>query len=230
MNVRQYDPSVIADAFAVPKDGVRHLGTGSFGETWHVRHADGTESAAKIIYGDQFSQERLDRETEGLRRIDDPRVVRLLEHSDVEIAGVTRPVLRFEYIGGGDVQHAITSGRTPSDTETTALLRGLLEAVHVLHQHNLVHRDIKPANIALRGGQWEHPVLLDFGLAKPLDWTSMTSYPNWMGTPAYMSPEQFEGVRARHATDLWATGLVVAEAATGRQPLLAAGPVPGHPG
>jgi eukaryotic-like serine/threonine-protein kinase len=215
---RHFEYSTVATAFGVREDAVAYLGTGGFGETWLVRSEDGTRSVYKIIHKDGFPAERLDREIVGLRSVDHRRVVKLLDHSVVTIDGQERPTLRFEYVEGGDLARARSGSLAPSPEEIAALLTGLLEAVHALHTARVVHRDIKPANIALRGGLLSDPVLLDLGLAKPLDMTTVTTYPAWMGTVPYMAPEQLNGQRASNAADLWSVGVVVTEIACGRHP------------
>ena len=88
-----------------------------------------------------------------------------------------------------------------------------------------MHRDIKPANIALRGGDWSRPVLLDLGLARSAGEATITAYPAQVGTPAYMAPEQLQGLPARQASDLFAAGVTVRELLGGRHPFYDPGPL-----
>ncbi|GAB2999466.1 serine/threonine-protein kinase [Saccharothrix stipae] len=215
---RQYDDNTIAEAFGVDRQNIEYLGTGAFGETWRIRQPDGTDTACKIIYSDGFPAERVDREVDGLRRIHHPRVVSFLEHTELTIRGELRQLLRFEYVPGGDLQHALRHSYQATAAETFDLLRGLLEAAQALHDAHVVHRDIKPGNIALRQGSLTEPVLLDLGLVKPLDASSLTEYPMPIGSPPYMAPEQVLGDRARNGADLWAIGVVTAEAVIGMHP------------
>ena len=210
---RQFEAGQVAVAFGVRNSDVEHLGTGAFGETWRVGHDD----AFKIIYADDFPEERLNREVDGLLKIRDSRVVRLRERLTIEIAGRTRPALRFEFIPGCDLARLLTRGPLSPD-QVVEMTRELLYAVAVLHSAQLVHRDIKPANIALRGGDPAKPVLLDLGLAKPLDLSSVTAYPLFIGTMPFAAPEQLRGERARNAADLWSIGVVAALALTGKHP------------
>lgn len=213
-----YQPAHVAAAFGVAPTSTEYLGTGSFGETWRVEADDGTTTACKIFYTDDFPPERLAREVDGLQRIDHPRVVRLIEQSTVRIADTERAMLRFSYVPGGDLTRVLNDGRPLPASDVTGLLAGLLEAAVALHDAQIVHRDIKPANIVLRDGEASNPVLLDLGLAKPLDVSSMTAYPQWIGSPPYMAPEQLHGQRARNSADLWAIGVVAAQAALGAHP------------
>ena len=220
---RRYEIDQVAQAFGVGREDVTHLGTGAFGETWRVRDKGGNETACKIIFQDDYSTQRLAREVAGLLRVSSPRVVRLHRQYGLKIDGKLRPVLQFEYVHGGDLAHFIEIGRRPDRREVVALLCGLLEGVHALHQAEVVHRDIKPHNIALRGGLFASPVILDLGLARPLDASTMTRYPGFIGTLPYMAPEQLRGEKARLAADLYAVGIVIIEALTGSHPYIASG-------
>ncbi|MCX4726975.1 serine/threonine-protein kinase [Streptomyces sp. NBC_01306] len=206
---------------AAGTSSVSYLGTGTFGETWRVV-TGGKDAAYKIIYRDDADLERLRREIESYRRVASENVVRLDNVMYLEIAGKRRANLVFEYIEGGDLAEAIPNGR-PTGDQLVNLASGLLQGISAIHAANLLHRDLKPANIALRRGDYSHPVVLDLGLAKLMDVESITRYPQAIGTPMYMAPEQLRGDRALKASDLWAVGVVLYEAATGTHPYVAPG-------
>lgn len=185
------------------------LGAGTFGETWKVSKAGTVDRAVKLIFDPAYPADRLDREAEGLRRANSPYVVDLLEVQQVHVAGHDRPALVFEYIDGGAVASRLQLGVPVPPNDVHVFGSGLLAGVAELHSHQTVHRDIKPDNIALRGGDWTKPVLLDLGLAKVLDQQSLTAYPAIMGTVAFMAPEQLKGERARQLADMFAVGVVL---------------------
>ncbi|MEV5642274.1 serine/threonine-protein kinase [Streptomyces flaveolus] len=216
---QQFSATDIEQAVGIPS--VSYLGTGTFGETWRIV-ADGDDAAYKIIYRDDADLERLRREIESYRRVVSANVVRLDNVMPLEVAGDRRVTLVFEYIEGGDLAEAIPKARPTAD-QLVNLARGLLQGISAIHAANLLHRDLKPANIALRGGDYAHPVILDLGLAKLMDVESITRYPQAIGTPMYMAPEQLRGDRALKASDLWAVGVVLYEAATGIHPYVAPG-------
>ncbi|MEU9215645.1 serine/threonine-protein kinase [Streptomyces sp. NPDC048376] len=189
------------------------LGAGAFGDTWKVG-----DEAVKIICADDYSMARLEREVEGLRRVSSPHVVAFHGPITVQLGGKARPGLRFEYIAGGDLEGRITNGELLPPQRAEEFLRGLLSGVRALHKAATIHRDIKPANIALRNGRWQEPVILDLGLAKQIDASTITIYPGHIGTFPYMSPEQLIGQRARKAADLWAVGVTVRHALSGSHP------------
>jgi serine/threonine protein kinase len=214
-----YEPSpatTVAPKFSGPEvaaafgcSSATLLGAGTFGETWRVSGSGAVDRAVKLIFDPAYPADRLDREAEGLRRANSPNVVDLLDVQQVHVGGHDRPALVFEYIDGGAVASRLQLGVQVSPDDVHVFATGLVAGVAELHSRQTVHRDIKPDNIALRGGDWTQPVLLDLGLAKVLDQSSLTAYPAIMGTVAFMAPEQLKGERARQMADMFAVGVVL---------------------
>lgn len=190
-------------AAALGVQDVELLGTGAFGDTWKV-----DDQAVKIIAADNYPAERITREVEGLSRVNSSHVVRLLKTAEVDLGGKTRAALFFEFVEGGDVQSPIDGGQWPTNAELISFTRKLLQGVSDMHATGTVHRDLKPANVALRCSSWEQPVILDLGLARGIEDSTITVYPGRLGTPSYMAPEQLRGERARKAADLFAVGVI----------------------
>ena len=102
------------------------------------------------------------------------------------------------------------------------LAAGLAEALAEVHSHGLVHRDLKPSNVLLAV---DGPRVIDFGISRALDGTSLTGTGMIVGTPAFMSPEQATGTPVGPATDVFSFGGVVTFAATGSGPFGDGNPV-----
>lgn len=189
-------------------NAVRFLGSGAFGETWYVERATGG-TAVKILKQPGYSQQRLMREIEGLRRGACEHVVRLLSTGEIPIRGRRYPFLECEYVPGGSVGDHMVKNRWPSAEELSSFAVGVLKGLNALHDNDVIHRDIKDTNIILRSAAYQSPVIIDLGLTRIPDLPQLTRYPNWIGTAAYMAPEQIRGEPAHKGTDLWAVGVLL---------------------
>jgi serine/threonine protein kinase len=151
-----------------PFEVIEFIGAGRFAETYRVVRA-GDEYVLKICHFiPRIPQELWESELESLRRVDHPNIMGFRTASHFEAEGRMYPFLEGEYIDGGDVKRRLADGWPPGDSEELrAFFAGLLRGVAELHDLNILHRDIRPENVALRGGDWRDPVLLDFGLAHP---------------------------------------------------------------
>jgi serine/threonine protein kinase len=94
--------------------------------------------------------------------------------------------------------------------------RGNVAALDHAHQQEVIHRDVKPNNVLL-DGEWA--ALTDFGLAKMTEASvKLTLTGVGIGTPAYMSPVQGQGLRVCQRTDIYSLGVILFEMLTGRIP------------
>ena len=125
------------------------------------------------------------------------------------------PLIAMEMIEGKSLQQKI-------DDEGALDLKSILRigmqtayGLEAAHRQGLVHRDIKPANILLENGV-ERVKLTDFGLARAIDDIGMTQTGQITGPPQYMSPEQAQGQRVDHRTDLFSLGCVLYAMCAGR--------------
>ncbi|WP_137843787.1 serine/threonine-protein kinase [Microbacterium sp. 2FI] len=128
--------------------------------------------------------------------------------------------LVMEYIEGSTLADRIAAGPIAS-ADAASLVGDLGEALHVVHAAGIIHRDIKPSNILLRPpllpGHSFRATLADFGIAHLVDAARVTLPGTVMGTAAYLAPEQVRGAEPTTAADIYALGLVVIEALTGRR-------------
>ncbi|MGZ9935055.1 protein kinase domain-containing protein [Streptomyces sp. NC-S4] len=103
-------------------------------------------------------------------------------------------------------------GSLPLDT-LTVLAAGLAEALEAIHRAGVIHRDLKPANIIVAE---DGPRVIDFGIARALDGTSLTQTGLQVGTPGFLAPEQLTGGGVlTPAVDMFALGVVLTQAAGG---------------
>lgn len=212
----------IEDALG-PCDDARRVGSPSgMGECWRVEQG-GEVVACKVVL-QPGENERFEREVAALARLDSARVVAVRGHGSMRLRsdGKDRKYLLSDFIEGGD---ALVNARSalPDEPQLRAFLAGVLDGLIDLHGAAVIHRDIKPENVILRGSDWTDPVLIDLGLSRLPDLTSMTRYPWAGGTWPFMAPEQLAGERATPRSDVWALAVVASLLALGRHPLRADG-------
>jgi outer membrane protein assembly factor BamB len=125
------------------------------------------------------------------------------------------PWLATAYVPGPSLQEVVTAAGPLPEDAVLKLAAGLAEALRVIHSCGLVHRDLKPGNVLLAA---DGPRVIDFGIARALDGTVLTSAESLLGTPSYMSPEQAQSQPAGPPSDVFSLGGVVYFAATGGNP------------
>src|SRR5260221_5808672 len=154
---------------------------------------------------------RFMQEARSLAQISDPHIVSIFSLGGSEEV----PHFVMEYVEGTDLFHAT---RALTIHQRVELMRKVVPAADVLHQHQILHRDLKPANILV--GADLQPKLLDFGLALHADSDfRLTSFGELVGTPNYFSPEQTAADRQLDAlTDIFSLGTILYESLTGQLP------------
>ncbi|WP_214321131.1 serine/threonine protein kinase [Nonomuraea sediminis] len=190
---------------------VGRLGEGGMGVVFAGRDPRGERVAVKLVHtafaGDPEFRARFAREIALLGRVRGVCTARILA-SDAQAA---RPWLAAEYVPGPTLEE---HGPLQGDG-WFGLVAGMAEALVSIHAVNVVHRDIKPSNVILSPGG---PKLVDFGIARALDGTSVTRSGQLIGTPGWVSPEEYRAGKAGPAADVYGWGLLAVYAATGRPP------------
>jgi serine/threonine-protein kinase PpkA len=158
------------------------------------------------------------------RFLHEARLVAALNHTNLvtiydfgQLSG-GRLFLSMEYLQGGDLEERLTRG-IPEDT-AVRILRELVNALRFVHSKGIIHRDIKPANILFR--QDGTLVLTDFGIAKTINNdVGLTQAGMIVGSAAYGSPEQMQGLTLDTRTDIYSVGVLFLEMLTGKNPFKA---------
>jgi eukaryotic-like serine/threonine-protein kinase len=198
----------------------RPLARGAMGELWVARDLTlDRPVAVKIIsaaLGDsELSRTRFQREARAAARLRSPHVVPVFDHG--EDRGLSFIVM--ELLEGEGLDARLRRIGRCSLGEAVWLTDQMARGLTVAHEAGVVHRDLKPANLFLaRSADEEIVKILDFGIAKLAGFDGTTTMTGELvGSPFYMSPEQAEGVvELDHRSDLWAVGVILYFALTGR--------------
>jgi serine/threonine-protein kinase len=160
--------------------------------------------------------ERFKREVDVISRLEHPHILPIYDFGETD--GV--PFIAMRFLGGGSLADYLRRAR-PTLADLERPLTQISEALDYAHKEGIVHRDLKPGNILLDDNN--NAYLTDFGVARIMD--SNLTGSAIIGTPAYMSPEQANGLALDGRSDIYALGVVLFEAIAGREPYEAPTPM-----
>jgi len=165
---------------------------------------------------------RFEAERQALAMMDHPNIARVLDAGATETG---RPFFVMELVYGVKITDYCDQNRLGTEQRLELFIR-ICHAIQHAHQKGIIHRDIKPSNILVTMHDGVPvPKVIDFGIAKATeerltDKTLFTAYAQFIGTPAYMSPEQVElsGLDVDTRSDIYSLGVMLYELLTGRTP------------
>lgn len=193
------------------------LGRGGTSEVYAAEDALGEPVAVKVLRPalvvDAAMMSAFIAEGVRTREIAHPNVVRVLDVGCDAQSGACYLVM--ERIDGESLAARLARVGRIDEPALRALAAEVADGMHAAHARGVVHRDLKPSNIMLRGNA---PTIIDFGIAKSLGASSVVVTERRIGTLAYMAPEQLADGLITPAVDIWALGVILFEAATGRLP------------
>ena len=196
------------------------LGRGGMGIVFRAREkALDRDVALKVLAFDPVLNPeayiRFEREAKLAAKLDHPNIVPIFSVGQRNaIAFYTMRMVR-----GGSVEQMVTPGRGLDVPHVINILRDIASALDYAHANGVVHRDIKPANILI--GDSGHALVADFGIARAFggDAAGATATGTGVvGSPAYMSPEQWRGEKVDGRADQYALGVLAFELLSGRRP------------
>jgi serine/threonine protein kinase len=198
---------------------LRVLGQGSTATVYlGVHPTTGQNVAIKVIPGkivnDPVLSMRFAKECQVARQLDHPHVVHVLDYG---LDGY-KPFLVMEFVGGGSLGQRLEREGRLAEAEAVEIINQAGQALQWAHERRLVHRDVKPDNILL--GADGKVKLSDLGLVKSLDDNAhLTQALDYLGTPNFMSPEQFKDARKADArSDLYSLAATLYMTVTGEIP------------
>ena len=207
----------------------KKIGEGGFGCVYKAVHPLIGKAAAIKVLNRQYSSNpqmvtRFIAEARAVNQIRHRNIVDIFSFGSLADG---RQYYLMELLEGSPLDRYIQDKKRLTPEEALPILRAIGRALDAAHAAGIAHRDLKPENIFLGfdedGGV--HPKLLDFGIAKLLATDSAqgggsakTRTGTPMGTPYYMSPEQFRGKNVDHRTDIYSFGIMTFEMLTGQLP------------
>ena len=204
------DPALIG-----PYRVVGRLGSGGMGHVFLGRSPGGRLLAIKVIRaelaGDPEFRIRFRREVAAARSVSG------LFTAPVVDADLDAPVpwLATAYIAGSSLADTVVRHGPLPAASVLALAAGLAEGLLAIHSAGLVHRDLKPSNVLMAE---DGPRVIDFGISRAMEASTVTNTGMLVGSPGFMSPEQAEGHEVGPSSDVFSLGAVLAFAATGEGP------------
>lgn len=201
---------------------IEFRGKGSFGTVYKCQK-DNCVYAMKVFARDYVWAEfakgadnRITREIEVLKKVKSKYVVGYIDDGTFTDNGWEYIYVIMDFVEGQDLEKVIKS-KIFNVEEALKIFDQILSGIEAIHLQKLIHRDLKPANIyLLDNGEIK---ILDFGLSKLIDYTSITNTGDQLGTPLYMSPEQIsDSKNIDYRSDYYALGVILFEMLTGNSP------------
>ncbi|AIH39011.1 serine/threonine protein kinase, partial [Mycobacterium tuberculosis] len=202
----------------------RMLGAGGMGTVYLARNPDLPRSEALKVLAAELSRDldfraRFVREADVAAGLDHPNIVAVHQRGQFE----GRLWIAMQFVDGGNAEDALRAA-TMTTARAVYVIGEVAKALDYAHQQGVIHRDIKPANFLLSraAGGDERVLLSDFGIARALGDTGLTSTGSVLATLAYAAPEVLAGQGFDGRADLYSLGCALFRLLTGEAPFAAA--------
>jgi hypothetical protein len=208
------------------------VGEGGMGRVYRARHL-GLDRVVvlKLLHralgGDPQVAQRFQREARAASRLSHPNSIAVLDFGEAEDGTL---FMAMEHVAGKDLARVLAEEAPLGEARLVRIGAQILSALSEAHAQGVVHRDLKPENVVVEPrGDAEQVKVLDFGIAKitapGADEPRLTQVGLVCGTPEYMSPEQARGAELDLRSDLYSTGVLLYQMATGELPFASETPV-----
>lgn len=211
---------------------VRQLGEGGMGCVYLAEQMLGStarkvalKTLHKHLSHDAHVQARFDREAGTVAALEHPNTIQVFDYGKMDDGTL---YIVMEFVQGRSVADILEKDGAMSPQRVENIMRQVCGSLEEAHSHGIIHRDLKPDNVVLceRAGQKDWVEVLDFGIAKrssehdPNE-AKLTQQGMVLGTPPYMSPEQFTGQPIDVRSDIYALGIMAYEMLTANLPFAA---------
>lgn len=201
------------------------IGEGAFGIVYGAKK-DGKKYAVKVFHEEYVLKEfrihgeqnnRLQREIDIMEGVSHKNLVKYIDDFSSQDETRKKYFLVMEHIEGKNLKQILEEKDKLDEENAIEIFQQVLEGLGYLHAENIIHRDLKPENILIQeNGEVK---IVDFGLSKVINYTSLTSTGDPIGTWLYMSPEQIEDSKhIDRRSDLYTAGVILYEMLTGYHP------------
>jgi hypothetical protein len=191
------------------------LGAGGMGRVYMASTPAGRPVAVKVVRPelgeDRDFRARFYHEIQAARRVHGLYTAQVLDADPA----ATPPWLVTAYVPGPSLEQAVAGNGPMPEPMALRLIAGVAEALQAIHAADVVHRDLKPSNVLLAP---DGPRVIDFGIARALEATSLTRSGMVVGSPQFMAPEQIRDQPVSPAIDVFALGSLAAYTVLGRPP------------
>ncbi|MCP4415031.1 MAG: serine/threonine protein kinase, partial [Chloroflexi bacterium] len=203
-----------------------HIDRGGMADVYLAEDVDLERKVAFKVMLDMLALDkqyvrRFRREARTVARLDHPNIVQVYSTGQTPLG---QPYIAMQYIDGGSLRDKLIELAERKKLLTTEqvlnIVRQVAVALGVAHKAQVVHRDLKPGNVLIRPDGT--PVLVDLGIAAVRTEAKLTHTGGFMGTPAYMSPEQIRSLPLDGRSDLYSLGIMFYELFAGNRPFDAA--------
>lgn len=203
---------------------ISQLGSGGWSTVYRARQlALGQTVAVKILHQhlsfDTKMLKRFEQEAQTASALSHPNIVSIIDYG-----ATPQPYIVMEYVEGHSLSEEIEKHKRLPPQTTIEIGLAICAALAAAHSQNIIHRDIKPSNVVVAEvpGKPLGIKVLDFGLSKLLEadesTAGITRTGEALGSPPYMSPEQWSGKGVDARSDIYALGCLLYESLTGIRP------------
>ena len=199
-----------------------HIARGGMADVYLAQDVDLERNVAfkvmlDLLATDEQYVRRFKREARTVARLDHPNIVQVFSTGQTPLG---QPYIAMQFIEGGSLREKLLELASRHKLLTTEqvlnIMRQIAIALGVAHQADVVHRDLKPGNVLIRPDGM--PILVDLGIAAVRTEAKLTHTGGFVGTPAYMSPEQIRSQPLDGRSDLYSLGIIFYELFAGERP------------